>query len=150
MGYSDALDAPDAEAWISKSGDKLIGMVIDRDTRTGGTFGDYEIVTVEVTEPSTEDGGSAIEVGAARAVHCFGTILSDRVEKLNPREGDVIGFKNNGVSDKAKPGQSPAKLYKVKLFSRAELGYEELEPEPVQSAPEPVQSTVAVSNESSF
>jgi len=70
-----------AEAWKPKPGDTLIGVVIGLDKRTS-TYNPsepYAIVSIQVEDGSTEDGGTAIPVGEDRAWHGFDTVVRNEL-----------------------------------------------------------------------
>ena len=82
----DRLDSQ-AEAWKPQSGEKLIGVVVDVDSRTT-EFGTYPIVTLST------DAGDEV------AVHAFHTVLKNEFAKRQPRLGERIGIKYLGRSEK--------------------------------------------------
>jgi hypothetical protein len=77
----------EAEAWRPKPGAKVIGEVIDVDTRTT-EFGVYPMITIRT------DGGDEI------AVHGFHTVLRNELAKRPPRLGERLGIKYLGKHDK--------------------------------------------------
>lgn len=93
---ADSLDRDPAEWWEHEEGDKLIGSVVDRSTRTS-EYGPYEIVTIVAEEGSTEKGGKAIPVGDERSYHANSTIGKQDVASMNPQVGDDFGVKYLGI-----------------------------------------------------
>ena len=114
MNLAERLDRDPAEWWEHEEGDRLIGVVVDRGTRLS-EFGAYEVISVEVTEASTEKGGKKIPVGEERAYHASSSIGKQDVPKLDPRIGDGFGVKYLGV-----PEGKDYKLYRHRLDRRSE------------------------------
>jgi hypothetical protein len=82
----DRLDSA-AEGWKPKPGDKIVGEVIDVDSRET-EYGVYPIVTLR-TDAEDE-----------LAIHGFHTVLKSEFAKRPPRLGERIGVKYLGKSDK--------------------------------------------------
>ena len=82
----DRLDST-AEAWRPEAGDKIVGTVVDVDSRDG-EFGLYPIVTVQT------------DTGDERAVHAFHTVLKREFAKRQPRPGERIGIKYLGKHER--------------------------------------------------
>ena len=82
----DRLDSA-ATGWKPNPGDRLVGTVIDVDSRDGD-YGVYPIVTVQT------DNGDEI------AIHAFHTVLRREFAKRQPQPGERIGVKYLGKSDK--------------------------------------------------
>lgn len=78
----DRLDSY-AEAWRPKAGEKIVGEVIDVDSRTT-EYGTYPIVTLRTDE------------GTELAIHGFHTVLKSEFSKARPEVGDRIGVKYLG------------------------------------------------------
>jgi hypothetical protein len=76
-----------AEAWKPSPGEKLIGVVVDVDSRTT-EYGTYVVLTLRQ------------ENGDERAVHAFHTVLKREFAKRPPRLGEELGIKYLGKSDK--------------------------------------------------
>ena len=72
------------EGWRPQAGDKLIGVVIGIEERTGD-YEPYPIVTIRT------DGGSDF------AFHAYHTVARREVEKLEPKVGDRIGVDYHGL-----------------------------------------------------
>lgn len=103
-----------AEAWRSEQGDKMLGTVVDLDTRDSEYGTPYPIVTVLVEGgTSTEKGGTPIQAGVERAWHAFHTVARNELKKQRPQVGDRIGVVDNGISEPKAAGMSGAHLYKV-------------------------------------
>jgi hypothetical protein len=75
-----------AEPWKPNPGDRVVGQVVDVDSRTT-EFGTYPIVTL-----ATDSG----EV----AVHAFHTVAKNEFAKRPPQLGERLGIKYLGKSDK--------------------------------------------------
>ena len=75
MGMMDELDVEieNAEAWIAEEGDSIVGTVTRVDTRDGG-YGEYPIVTIDVTEGTLK--GEPMEVPCTRSFHAMATVAS--------------------------------------------------------------------------
>jgi hypothetical protein len=71
------------EGWRPNAGDKLIGVVIGLESRSG-EYGEYPIVSVR-----TDDGHDL-------AFHAFHTVARGELEKLPPKLGDRIGIAYHG------------------------------------------------------
>lgn len=69
-----------AVAWMPEVGDKLIGEVVGRFTRTDGRWGPYEVIEIQTAS------------GAVIAWHAFGTVGQSSVARRNPQPGDRIGI----------------------------------------------------------
>lgn len=82
----DRLDST-AEAWKPKAGEKLIGAVVDVDSRTT-EYGTYPIVTLRT------------DTGDELAFHAYHTVAKNEFAKRQPRLGERIGIKYIGKSDK--------------------------------------------------
>jgi hypothetical protein len=80
-----------AEAWKPEPGEKLVGVVVDLDSRET-EYGRYAIVTLRTDE------------GDERAVHAYHTVLAREFEKRTPRLGERLGVKYLGKSDKGYEG----------------------------------------------
>ena len=77
-----------AEAWRPKTGDKLIGTVVDLDERESEYDEEpYPIVTVR-----TDDGQEL-------AFHGFHTVARNELAKQRPRVGERIGIAYHGVPE---------------------------------------------------
>lgn len=76
-----------AEAWKPAPGDKLIGQIVDVDSRTT-EYGTYPIIVV------LTDSGDEI------AVHGFHTVLKNELAKRQPNVGERIGVKYLGKQEK--------------------------------------------------
>jgi hypothetical protein len=83
---ADRLDS-DAEAWRPEPGDRVIGTVIDVDSRTS-EFGTYPIVVIE-----TDDGNEI-------SIHGFHTVLKNEFARRPPQPGERIGVKYLGKNAK--------------------------------------------------
>ena len=106
------LDALAAEAWRPEKDGKLIGVVVDIDTRDSDYGPDYTVITVQ------PDGDEP-----PQAWHAFHKVARNEVARKKPQIGDRIGIKLIGVAAKAtKPGYSPATLWKLAIFQRGEYG----------------------------
>ncbi len=77
----DRLDQPEAAGWKPKPGDKIVGTVIEKETRNGG-YDDYDIVTVEKGD------------GEAVAIHAFHEVLASKLKSVTV--GETIGVKYIG------------------------------------------------------
>ena len=76
-----------AEAWKPEPGDKIVGEVIDVDSRTT-EFGTYPIVTLRTDE------------WEELAIHGFHTVLKREFSKARPEVGDRIGVKYLGKHER--------------------------------------------------
>jgi hypothetical protein len=110
--YSEQLDF-EASAFRPDQGgpQKLIGQVVDIDVRGSDYGDDYTVVTVKDEE-----------TGECFAWHAFHQTARDAVARLNPQVGDTVGVKYLGKSDKHKPGQHPAVIWRFKIFEVGAYG----------------------------
>lgn len=118
-----------AEWWDHEEGDRLVGVVVDRDRRDG-EFGAYHVLTVRVREEgSTEKGGQPIPVGEERAFHANSTVAASETQKQDPQPGDTFGVKYHGVRAGGREGRG-YRLYKMAVEKPGG------EPQPEQPQPE--------------
>jgi hypothetical protein len=90
----------------------LIGVVVDLDERSSDYGPDYTVVTVEQEE-----------TGDAYDWHAFHKVARDLVARKQPQIGDMVGIMDAGVSTKTpKKGQSPARIWKFRIFERGAYG----------------------------
>mgnify|MGYP000157906185 CR=1 len=89
---NESLDIDFAPAWIANEFDKLIGVVVDKSSRTT-EYGEYPILTVKITQTPTpvrlKDGEA--KAGDVVAWHAMGTIAMSRANEA--RIGDTIAVK---------------------------------------------------------
>jgi hypothetical protein len=76
-----------ATGWKPNPGDRLVGTVLDLDTRDG-EYGEYPIVTIQT------------DLGDEIAIHGFHTVLRREFAKRQPQVGERIGVKYLGKSDR--------------------------------------------------
>jgi len=89
---NESLDIDFAPAWIPGEFDKLIGVVVDKSSRTNDD-GTYPILTVKITDTPTPvrmKEGTA-KVGDIVAWHVLGTIAQDRAR--DAQIGDTVAAK---------------------------------------------------------
>jgi hypothetical protein len=120
--YSDSLDASSAPAWKPEVDDRIIGAVTDVDEFDGGQYDPAPVLTISVTDPSSTLEGEPLAIGEEYRVFGFSAVLRNEIEKTQPQVGDVVGVKYIGLAEKRKAGQSPAKLFKFKVFERGAYG----------------------------
>jgi hypothetical protein len=99
-----------AEPWKPEFGDKIVGTVVDVDSRTT-EYGTYPIVVLET------DAGDEI------AVHGFHTVLKNEFAKRPPTLGERIGVKYLGKSDKG------YEAYRVVFAKRVEPDWRQIRAE---------------------
>lgn len=90
---NDSLDIDFSPAWIAEPLDKLIGIVVDKSSRTTDD-GEYPILTVKITQTPTPvrlKDGSEAKVGDLVAWHVMGTIAQNGAS--DACLGDEIGIK---------------------------------------------------------
>ncbi len=80
-----------AEPWKPTPGNRLVGQVVDVDSRTT-EFGTYPIITV------------LTEAGDEFAVHGFHAVLKNEFAKRRPRIGERLGIKYLGRQEKGYEG----------------------------------------------
>ena len=97
------------DPWLPEPADKLVGEIIELAVADKG-FGPYSLITVFVTESSTERGGNVVPAGSVRVWHAFGTVPVNELKKLMPRVGDRIAVKYFGVRDGR---DGPYKAYRI-------------------------------------
>ncbi|MHB8469999.1 MAG: hypothetical protein ACYDCH_09625 [Gaiellaceae bacterium] len=102
----DRLDTT-AEAWKPNAGDKIVGEVIDVDSRDGG-FGLYPIVVLRT------------DAGDEYAVHGFHTVIRNELAKRPPRIGERLGIKYLGKSDKG------YEAYKIVFETAAAVDWQQI------------------------
>lgn len=104
-------------AWIpEKEGDSIEGRIIEvikgwSDARTNGgkdmDAGWYPLIRLQLDD------------GADRDVHCFSTVLENRVRDKRPLPGERVKITYLGVSRKEPPkGQNAPKLYRFEMPDR--------------------------------
>src|SRR6266487_2231880 len=108
----DGMNLDTAEGWRPEVGDVIIGVVTD----IARGFSDYResyypIVTIQPDE------------GSPVAVHCFHTVLLNRMVELKPKIGETIGIKfvkgSEKSTDKGKRGNT-ASIYNVRVKGRSD------------------------------
>lgn len=70
--------------WNPKPGDKVSGIVLDREDGVQGGFEPYTMLTVQTGDDTAVN------------VHCFHSVLRGMVQSKNPQVGDVIAIKYLG------------------------------------------------------
>lgn len=103
----EGMNLDNAEGWRPEVGEVIVGTVTDI-ARAFSEFkeGYYPIVTIE-----KEDGEQV-------AIHCFHTVLYNRVVELQPKVGEIIGIKY--VSATEKDGKkNKAAVYNVRVKGRS-------------------------------
>ncbi len=115
---SDRLDRPVALPWRPTKGDKLMGIVVGRETRSS-QYGDYEAITIR------DDAD-----GVNKCWHAFHTVSKTEVAKQNPQVDDRIGLKYCGKS-----GEQGYEMYVVIVDHATPNSLTGLDAEPNQNAP---------------
>ena len=91
------------EGWRPQPGDKVIGTIVEIDTRTSDYGqGDYPVLTI------------ALDSGEEVAVHAFHTVLKNELARLKPVEGERIGIVYHGKKA-GKGGGNGYESYRVKV-----------------------------------
>ena len=109
MSLTERLDTF-PEPWGGrKKGDKLIGELVDRDTRASEYGDPYEILTVDAEEGSIMDGKP---ITGEYAWHAFHTMSRNEVARRNPRIGERVGIAYHGTGEAA-PGMNAPERYRV-------------------------------------
>lgn len=119
MSEREEIRAAHPDSWVAVSeGDFITGTltyVTDAwsDVRKGGSY--YPLLTVKVDEASPP-----YRAGQELTVHCFGEILYNEVMKERPEIGEQVTFTFLGVApaERAKKGQNPPNLYRVRVPGR--------------------------------
>ena len=122
MSLKDRLLASNAPAWIyEEKGDMLLGLVVNRSTRTTD-YGPYEIITFLPDEPPTVGGSTTFTVrvdeedvpytGGPLAWHAMGAVAAKEVAQKDPQPGDRGGVLYDGQKV-AQSGQGKGKKYDV-------------------------------------
>ena len=104
----------EAKPWRVDEGDPnpLIGVVVSIEQRDSEYGPEYTVVTVEQEE-----------TGEAYSWHGFHAVSRDLISRKNPQIGDTVGIMDAGTSTKTpKKGQSPARIFKFKIFERGSFG----------------------------
>lgn len=109
-----------AEAWQPDPGDKLIGEVIDVDTRET-EYGVYPIVTVRTDE------------GDELAIHGYHTVLKREFSKARPGVGERIGVKYLGKHER---GYEAYKVVREKPVASAPVDWDKMGAEAEAAAAE--------------
>lgn len=111
------MNLENAEGWRPEVGETLVGTVTDI-TRAWSDYKDgwYPIVTIESDKRS-----SKVEDGTEVAVHCFHTVLFNRMVELMPKIGETIGIKYVAATEKddKKKGQNKPAIYNVRIEGRS-------------------------------
>jgi hypothetical protein len=98
------------EPWMGRqAGDKLIGELVDRDTRASEYGDPYEILTVDAEEGSILDGEP---ITGEYAWHAFHTMSRSEVARRNPQIGERVGIAYHGKGEAA-PGMNAPERYRV-------------------------------------
>jgi len=114
MNLIDALDAPSAEAWIPEAkGDLIVGLIVSEGEWDAG-YGPYPILTFEV-EQATVD-GKAVQAHTL-AVHCLGTVLSEKVGDKGLATGWRAAIRFEGERESKKIDPKTKKPYTYKAWS---------------------------------
>jgi hypothetical protein len=126
---ADRLDA-EAEKWVHEPGDKLLGDVLDVDTYVGDRgYEPCPMLTVEVAEGSTEEGGKPIRPGEERIFYASRTVARSEVEKASLAVGDTVGIKYQGLA-----AGKDYYGYKIRVLQSEAAGAKE---EPSEAGEEP-------------
>lgn len=95
------LDLQSAKGWRPKKGDELVGTLVSISrgwSDWASAF--YPILTVEKGD------------GSLTSVHCFHSVLVNRVMDLKPRVGETVGIKCHG-QEKTNDGKRTVTLYSL-------------------------------------
>lgn len=118
-----------APGWMPDVGDVIVGEVIDISRAPNfNQDGYYPILTIQTTGGTSEpltvkdgEGTRLAEVGEAIALHCFHTVLRNRILELKPLVGETIGVKYVSATEKTgKKGKEANKpsVYNVRVKGR--------------------------------
>jgi hypothetical protein len=88
------LEQDSAEGWNPNEGDTLVGVIQNIKASQPNEYGIYPIVTV-----ATDD-------GTLVAVHCFHTILRNRLLEKRPAPGESVAIKYLGEKESKTAGRS--------------------------------------------
>lgn len=104
---SDRLDGF-PEPWKpTKPGSKLLGELVDRDTRASEYGEPYVILTIEAEEGSTVDGRP---IAGEWAWHAFHTMSRSEVTRRDPQIGDRVGVAYHGLGEAREGMNAPARF----------------------------------------
>lgn len=117
--HDSGMNLENAEGWRPEVGEVLTGTVTDiARAWSDHKNGFYPIVTVK-----SDSGSSKIDEGTEVAVHCFHTVLYNRVVELRPVIGERIGIKYVAATEKGgKGGNNKPAIYNVKIEGRSAEG----------------------------
>jgi hypothetical protein len=109
---SNEMNLEQAEGWKPEVGDVVVGTVVDLARQRSEYTGDlYPIITVQ------RDDGTLV------AIHCFHTVLRNRMIELQPQIGETIGVKyiseTEEVKEKGKKTRNKPAIYNVRVKGRS-------------------------------
>jgi hypothetical protein len=79
-----------AEKWAHEDGDRIWGLVVNRDVYYSSEYGPSPTVTLRIEKDGpTENGGQPIPVPSERIIYASSTVLSRLVESQDPQPGDM-------------------------------------------------------------
>src|SRR5215469_1815617 len=99
------IDEGFAEGWRPEVGDMIVGVVTDISSYEGKFQDIVPVITIE------RDDGTKV------AVHCYHTVLKNRILELKPNIGETIGIKKTEIKE-LEEGKRSIHIYNVKVKGR--------------------------------
>lgn len=105
------------EPWKPEPGDKLIGELVDFDTRESEYGDPYPILTVLAGDGSTMDGEP---ISGEHAWHAFHTMSRGEVQRKQPQIGEHVGISYYGEG-RAAEGMNAPKRFRLLVDRQQQL-----------------------------
>jgi hypothetical protein len=116
VSYQDQLEGGDEPTFKAETvGDTLIGYIVDKYTLS-------DVLVIQTSDDTSTLNGEQIDQGETLRLFTFGTVLVNEVAKAQPQIGDLCGARYKGPAKTHKPGASPAKLWRFRVFERGTYG----------------------------